>query len=212
MIDGRDQIKLADLLNLRLDDNELDELAVVLNMDGHLGDGTRKAKALRLVQYMNRRQAIDTLCGEIKQHRPDLAEAIEQLNFKPKPRRRRFGPVAIGVVLVCLLGLLGLLSLFWGNDWRRDGAETFLYHVQVQDGDTAVAIERATVLLMVAQNVPQQELSDTHGSVIFVLNKSLQNEVARITVQKSGYAPVEEWVNLQPDRLPHKILLLQSNP
>ncbi|GIK55456.1 MAG: carboxypeptidase regulatory-like domain-containing protein [Chloroflexi bacterium] len=210
-MDGRAKHELATLLSNRLDETDLRSLALALDVNYEdLQGGTLKAKTISLIEHQQRRNQLDTLCEQIKRDRPDLSREVEKV-CKATSYNQFSSAKPIVLAVIGVVVLAALVYFVW-RPWYQSQTAV-VYQVQVLDKHTNSFVQNAKVLLVLSgNNAPESAFTDVNGVATFPLNKELIGGLARLTVEKAGYAPVQEHINVTPNQLPHVVLLTSIGP
>lgn len=210
-MDGRAKHELATLLSNRLDDTDLRSLALALDVNYEdLPGGALKAKIISLIEYQQRRNQLDALCEQIKRDRPDLSREVDKV-CKVNSYNQFSSSKPVVLAAIGLVVLVALVYLVW-RPWYQSQT-VVVYQVQVLDRDTNLFVQNAKVVLALSgNNAPESAFTDVNGVARFSLNKNLAGRLSRLTVEKAGYAPVQENINVTPDQLPHVVLLTSVGP
>lgn len=210
-MDGRAKHELATLLSNRLDDTDLRSLALALDVNYEdLPGGALKARIISLIEYQQRRNQLDALCEQIKRDRPDLSREVDKAcKINSYNQFSSSKPIVLAVIGIVVLA--ALVYLVW-QPWYQSQTAV-VYQVQVLDRDTNSFVQNAKVVLALSgNNAPESAFTDVNGVARFSLNKNLSGSLARLTVEKAGYAPVQENINVTPNQLPHVVLLTSVGP
>lgn len=122
-------------------------------------------------------------------------------------------------IVVALIGLAGVIfTTVWGNPFspveppeeEMQPAEfTYEVHVVSVAGEN---LPEAHVMIQVAGKAPLDEVTDVNGFARFFIESSYAREPARLIVEKEGFHPHTQEIDLYPDRLPDRIPLEPTEP
>ncbi len=191
---------------------ELRVLSFSLDVDFDILSGNQKSeKALELITYLERRKRLPELSNKIEQERPELAEELrnirkEMKSLRQKQTRQRQTWYVAGSVLLAIAIIL--IVALWQQQDAPDSAGNFIYQVRIRDNVTNSAVENARVTLGLGGDVilPAQ-YTDVGGLAVFSIKTEYANDLARLSVEKTGYRTDTHSVNIIPERLPQEIHL-----
>ncbi|MCP4421315.1 MAG: hypothetical protein GY805_32290 [Chloroflexi bacterium] len=218
-MNGRKPKNLLTLLNKYFDDADLRELAATLGVDyQNLIGESKRARLLSLIQHAERHNMSDELVALVIEERPFLRQELGGLVETEEPTRRQaagesfwermsFGTkVTIVSIIVTIISIIIALIGFFPEVIFGNPATVFptsvnkiLLQVQVNSAVDQLPIANATVRLDVAGQLFSPQRTDSNGRAVFDLPVGISSDLARLTVEFTGFEIETQNITLESE-------------